>query len=76
MVGPEMTRRRIVFLTGTRADFGKLKPLIEVAAAHPRVDVTVFDLVRGDAENATHLGKRRAYALLIDDQGLPITEIS
>lgn len=35
-------RRRILFLTGTRADFGKLKPLIEKTAADSRFDVHIF----------------------------------
>ncbi|WP_426574264.1 UDP-N-acetylglucosamine 2-epimerase [Aquihabitans sp. McL0605] len=33
--------RQVWFLTGTRADFGKLKPLILAAAAEPGVEVTV-----------------------------------
>lgn len=35
------TRRRLWFLTGTRADFGKLKPLILAADASGDIDVTV-----------------------------------
>ena len=35
-------QRRILFLTGTRADFGKLKPLIEKTAADSRFDVHIF----------------------------------
>lgn len=38
---PEAGRHRVCFLTGTRADFGKLKPLILAAAALPTIDVTV-----------------------------------
>lgn len=34
--------RRILFLTGTRADFGKLKPLIERIEADPRFDCHLF----------------------------------
>jgi UDP-N-acetylglucosamine 2-epimerase (hydrolysing) len=34
--------RRIVFLTGTRADFGKLKPLMARLQADPNFDVHVF----------------------------------
>lgn len=34
--------RRIVFLTGTRADFGKLKPLMSRLQADPVFDVHVF----------------------------------
>lgn len=36
------TSRRILFLTGTRADFGKLKPLINRLHADSRFDVHVF----------------------------------
>ncbi len=35
-------RRNILFVTGTRADFGKLKPLIRAVADSPRFDYTVF----------------------------------
>lgn len=34
-------RRQVWFLTGTRADFGKLKPLILTAADDPSIEVTV-----------------------------------
>jgi len=34
-------RRRILFLTGTRADFGKLKPLIQGTSADPELDYLV-----------------------------------
>lgn len=35
-------RKKIVFLTGTRADFGKLKSLIEIARANPAFEVHIF----------------------------------
>jgi len=35
-------RRRVVFLTGTRADFGKMKPLMKRLDADPGFDVHVF----------------------------------
>ena len=35
-------RRRILFLTGTRADFGKLKPLMRRVADDPRFDYDIF----------------------------------
>ena len=35
-------KRKIVFLSGTRADYGKLKPLIKAANEHPDLDVHVF----------------------------------
>ena len=36
------TRHRILFLTGTRADFGKLKPLIRQVAANGGFDYQIF----------------------------------
>lgn len=35
-------KKRILFLTGTRADFGKLKPLIEVVSAAEEFDYEIF----------------------------------
>ena len=35
-------KRKIVFLSGTRADYGKLKPLIKAANEDPEFDVHVF----------------------------------
>lgn len=35
-------KRRVVFLTGTRADFGKIKPLIEVLDLDVNFDVHIF----------------------------------
>ncbi len=35
-------KRKIVFLTGTRADFGKLKSLIEILILHEGFDVHIF----------------------------------
>lgn len=37
-----MKTKRIVFLTGTRADFGKLKSLIEITRNQPNFDVHIF----------------------------------
>lgn len=37
-----MTERKIVYVTGTRADFGKLKPLILATNADPRFRTIVF----------------------------------
>lgn len=34
--------KKILFLTGTRADFGKVKPLINVLEAEPKFEVFVF----------------------------------
>src|SRR5689334_21682390 len=34
--------KRIVFLTGTRADFGKLKSLIEILHSHKDFEVHIF----------------------------------
>jgi len=38
----ELKKRKLLFLTGTRADFGKLKPLIQRAHLNPNLDVSVF----------------------------------
>ena len=35
-------KRTILFLTGTRADFGKLKPLIRAIAGHPDFEYSIF----------------------------------
>ncbi len=37
-----MKKNKIVFLTGTRADFGKLKSLIEIVQSSPNFDVHIF----------------------------------
>jgi hypothetical protein len=47
MVNPNMPRdsgapRKILFLTGTRADFGKLKPLIHEVSAAPELEYEIF----------------------------------
>lgn len=34
--------KKITFLTGTRADFGKVKSLIEILEAHPDFEVSIF----------------------------------
>lgn len=49
--------RRIVFLTGTRADFGKIKSLIQILEEHNAFEVFVF--VTG-----MHLQKEYGYTLL------------
>lgn len=49
--------RHVWFLTGTRADFGKLKPLIAAAAAVPGVRVTVL-------ATGMHLLDRYGYTVL------------
>jgi UDP-N-acetylglucosamine 2-epimerase (hydrolysing) len=36
------TKKKLVFLTGTRADFGKIKPLIEVLRKHKGFEVHIF----------------------------------
>lgn len=36
------TPKKIVFLTGTRADYGKLKPLISISQADKRFEVSIF----------------------------------
>lgn len=35
-------KKKIIFLTGTRADFGKLKSLIEITRNHPDFEVHIF----------------------------------
>ncbi len=37
-----MEQRNILFLTGTRADFGKLLPLIQAVEAHPNFNCRIF----------------------------------
>lgn len=37
-----MAKKKIVFLTGTRADFGKLKPLIEVVRLSSQFELNIF----------------------------------
>jgi UDP-N-acetylglucosamine 2-epimerase (hydrolysing) len=49
--------RKIVFLTGTRADFGKIKSLISILEVHPEFEVFVF--VTG-----MHLQEEYGYTLL------------
>lgn len=49
--------KKIVFLTGTRADFGKIKSLISIADEHPNFEVYVF--VTG-----MHLQKEYGYTLI------------
>lgn len=49
--------KKIVFLTGTRADFGKIKPLIQILEVHEAFEVFVF--VTG-----MHLQEEYGYTLL------------
>jgi UDP-N-acetylglucosamine 2-epimerase (hydrolysing) len=35
-------RKKIAFLTGTRADFGKMKPLIQILESHPDFEAHIF----------------------------------
>lgn len=50
-------KKRILFLTGTRADFGKIKSLISIVDVNPNFDVHVF--VTG-----MHLQKEYGYTLI------------
>lgn len=52
-----MTQKKILFLTGTRADFGKIKSLIEILESNNNFEVFVF--VTG-----MHLQKEYGYTLL------------
>lgn len=49
--------KKILFLTGTRADFGKIKSLIQILEAHPEFEPFIF--VTG-----MHLQKEYGYTLL------------
>ena len=40
--GDKPQMKRIIFLTGTRADFGKLKPLIEILCRNDQFEVHIF----------------------------------
>ncbi|MEL7144764.1 MAG: UDP-N-acetylglucosamine 2-epimerase [Bacteroidota bacterium] len=50
--------RRVVFLTGTRADFGKLKSLIEVSLSQSDLEVYIF---------ATGMHMQRRYGSTVDE---------
>ncbi|WP_034922784.1 UDP-N-acetylglucosamine 2-epimerase [Gillisia sp. CAL575] len=52
-----MTQKKILFLTGTRADFGKIKSLIQILESHKNFEVFVF--VTG-----MHLQQEYGYTLL------------
>jgi len=52
-----MTQKKILFLTGTRADFGKIKSLIQILESNKNFEVFVF--VTG-----MHLQKEYGYTLL------------
>ena len=49
--------KKILFLTGTRADFGKIKSLIQILEAHPEFEPFIF--VTG-----MHLQKEYGFTLL------------
>lgn len=53
-----MAKRSILFLTGTRADFGKLKSLMESVEAAPQFDLHVF---------ATGMHLRQQYGRTVDE---------
>ena len=40
-----LSSKKIVFLTGTRADFGKLKPLMLAIQSHPNYELFIFATV-------------------------------
>lgn len=52
-----MTQKKILFLTGTRADFGKIKSLIQILETHPEFEPFIF--ITG-----MHLQKEYGYTLL------------
>jgi len=49
-------KKKIVFLTGTRADFGKLKPLIEILKSNDSFDVHIF-------ATGMHLNEKYGYTV-------------
>lgn len=51
-----MTKKKIVFLTGTRADFGKLKSLIEITNKSDKFEVYIF-------ATGMHLQKKYGYTV-------------
>ncbi len=51
-----MTKRKILFLTGTRADFGKLKSLISILNNDENFDVSIF-------ATGMHLSKKYGYTI-------------
>lgn len=50
-------KKKIVFLTGTRADFGKIKSLIEIARANDAFEVHIF-------ATGMHMDKKYGYTVL------------
>jgi UDP-hydrolysing UDP-N-acetyl-D-glucosamine 2-epimerase len=67
---PEKPRqRRICFVTGTRAEFGLMRTVLEAIAAHPRLELQI--VVTG-----MHLDRQRGYTLAqVRGQGWPISGI-
>jgi len=53
-----MSKKKIVFLTGTRADFGKLKSLIKIAQSSPKFETLIF---------ATGMHLNRKYGATVDE---------
>jgi len=51
-------RKRILFLTGTRADFGKLKPLMRAVDQHPSFECQIF---------VTGMHMMRRYGYTVDE---------
>ena len=49
--------KKIVFLTGTRADFGKIKSLIEIARANQAFEVHIF-------ATGMHMDKKYGYTVI------------
>ncbi len=54
----KMLNKKIVFLTGTRADFGKLKSLIQIVEDHPLFESRIF---------ATGMHMQRKYGLTVEE---------
>lgn len=51
------TKKKILFLTGTRADFGKLKSLISISRNHPDFEVHIF-------ATGMHMHRKYGYTVL------------
>lgn len=55
--GRMLNKKKILFLTGTRADFGKLKSLISITRNHPDFEVHIF-------ATGMHMHRKYGYTVL------------
>lgn len=56
-LGKMSSKKKILFLTGTRADFGKLKSLISITRNHPDFEVHIF-------ATGMHMHRKYGYTVL------------